>query len=189
MAKPTKHKLTPKQAKFIDEYLIDLNATQAAIRAGYSKKTAKVIGYENLTKPYIAEKIQENRDELKERAKIDQEWVLDRYKLLAAYRIEDFFGDDGTMKPLSEIPKDALYAIQGVEVDTRTTRYGKKTEIKSFIQKFKLPDKRATLDSIAKLLGLVVERVSATVGVHNYGDMTDEEILEMLKTLRKRNES
>lgn len=55
--------MTPKQQKFCDEYLIDCNATQAAIRAGYSKKTAKAIGQENLTKPiiktYIDEKLKE----------------------------------------------------------------------------------------------------------------------------------
>lgn len=52
-------KMTPKQKRFCDEYLIDLNATQAAIRAGYSKKTAKSIANENLTKPYIQEYIKE----------------------------------------------------------------------------------------------------------------------------------
>ena len=55
--------MTPKQKRFCDEYLIDCNATQAAIRAGYSEKTAKVIGAENLTKPdiraYIDEKLKE----------------------------------------------------------------------------------------------------------------------------------
>jgi phage terminase small subunit len=51
-------KLTPKQQAFVDEYLIDLNATQAAIRAGYSKKTAQVIGAENLVKPMVKEEIQ-----------------------------------------------------------------------------------------------------------------------------------
>jgi len=50
-------KLTPKQERFIKEYLIDLNATQAAIRAGYSKKTAESIGYENLRKPQIEQAI------------------------------------------------------------------------------------------------------------------------------------
>ena len=47
-------KLTAKQARFVEEYLVDMNATQAAIRAGYSKKTARFVGCENLTKPYIA---------------------------------------------------------------------------------------------------------------------------------------
>lgn len=49
--------LTPKQSAFVDEYLVDLNATQAAIRAGYSEKTAKDIGYQNLAKLYIVEAI------------------------------------------------------------------------------------------------------------------------------------
>lgn len=52
-------KLTAKQERFVQEYLIDLNATQAAIRAGYSRKTAGVIGVENLKKPYIREAIEE----------------------------------------------------------------------------------------------------------------------------------
>ena len=52
-------KLTPKQQLFVEEYLIDLNATQAAIRAGYSKKTAQVIGAENLSKPMVAAAIAE----------------------------------------------------------------------------------------------------------------------------------
>lgn len=51
--------LTDKQQRLVDEYLIDLNATQAAIRAGYSEKTAKEIGSENLTKPNIAKAIEE----------------------------------------------------------------------------------------------------------------------------------
>ena len=55
-------KLTEKQNQFILEYMKDLNATQAAIRAGYSKKTAKVIGHENLTKPYIAERLKKEMD-------------------------------------------------------------------------------------------------------------------------------
>jgi phage terminase small subunit len=71
-----KGELTRKQQLFIAEYLVDLNATQAAIRAGYSVKTAGWIGYENLTKPYIAEAIQKARDEKIASAGITAEWVL-----------------------------------------------------------------------------------------------------------------
>lgn len=68
--------LTPKQERFCAEYLVDYNATQAAIRAGYSKKTAKQIGQENLTKPDLAEYIKKRMDE-KEKALIaDQDEVL-----------------------------------------------------------------------------------------------------------------
>ena len=50
--------LNAKQNRFVEEYLVDLNATKAAIRAGYSERTAEVIGYENLRKPQIQEAIQ-----------------------------------------------------------------------------------------------------------------------------------
>ena len=68
--------LTDKQRKFCDEYLVDLNATQAAIRAGYSKKTANVIGHENLTKPYIREYIDKRLAEKEERLVAKQDEVI-----------------------------------------------------------------------------------------------------------------
>ena len=69
-------KLNPKQTLFCQEYLIDLNATQAAIRAGYSKKTAQRMGSENLSKPLIAEFIQQSMDIRSEKVEINAEWVL-----------------------------------------------------------------------------------------------------------------
>ena len=68
--------LTPKQQRFVEEYLIDLNATQAAIRAGYSEKTAKVIAAQNLSKLNIQEAIQEAQSKLSERTGITQDYVL-----------------------------------------------------------------------------------------------------------------
>ena len=69
-------KLTAKQDLFCHEYMKDLNATQAAIRAGYSVKTAKEGGYENLTKPHIAEKIAELKAQSFKRCEIDADYVL-----------------------------------------------------------------------------------------------------------------
>ena len=69
-------KLTPKQQCFIEEYLIDLNATAAAIRAGYSPRTARAIACENLAKPDIQEAIAKAKIERSEATKIDAEWVL-----------------------------------------------------------------------------------------------------------------
>lgn len=76
-------KLTEKQKRFVQEYLIDLNATQAAIRAGYSEATAKEIGYENLTKPHIAKAIQKAIDERSNRTDITADWVLGSLKEVA----------------------------------------------------------------------------------------------------------
>lgn len=68
--------LTAKQQRFVDEYLKDLNATQAAIRAGYSKKTAASIGQENLTKPEIDKALKEAMQGRSERTAITQDYVL-----------------------------------------------------------------------------------------------------------------
>jgi phage terminase small subunit len=70
--------MTPKQEQFVREYLIDLNATQAAIRAGYSARTAGAVGAENLTKPEIKAAIEAARDERSQAARIDAAWVLKR---------------------------------------------------------------------------------------------------------------
>lgn len=69
-------KLSGKQKRFIEEYLVDLNATQAAIRAGYSKNCATEIGYENLSKPHIADAIAEASRERAKRVQIDADYVL-----------------------------------------------------------------------------------------------------------------
>lgn len=75
--------LTPKQEKFVQEYLVDLNATRAAIRAGYSEKTAYSIGNENLSKPEIAAAIEAAQAKLSEKTEITQEWVLGNLKNIA----------------------------------------------------------------------------------------------------------
>lgn len=75
--------LTPKESRFIDEYLVDLNATQAAIRAGYSARTARSIGYENLTKPHIGAAIAEARKQQQERTQITADAMLQQAWLIA----------------------------------------------------------------------------------------------------------
>lgn len=76
-------KLTPKQKAFIKEYLIDLNSTQAAIRAGYSEATAKEIGYENLTKPHIKALIDEAMEKRSDKLQLSAEYVLIGLKSIA----------------------------------------------------------------------------------------------------------
>lgn len=73
-------KLRPKQRRFVEEYLIDLNATQAAIRAGYSKKTAYAIGSENLSKPEVKAALQKAMDERKERTQVAQDDIIQRLR-------------------------------------------------------------------------------------------------------------
>ena len=70
--------LTSKQQRFVEEYLVDLNATQAAIRAGYSPKTAYAIGSENLTKPEIKAALQAAQAEVTTKANITRDYLIEQ---------------------------------------------------------------------------------------------------------------
>jgi len=73
-------KLTPKQNRFVAEYLVDLSATAAAKRSGYSPKTAYKIGSENLRKPQIAKRIEDQMNQRAERTEITADWVLNEIR-------------------------------------------------------------------------------------------------------------
>lgn len=75
--------LTPKQARFVEEYLVDLNATEAAKRAGYSEKTAEQQGHQLLQKTSVREAIDAARAKRSERTQIDAAWVLERLQTVA----------------------------------------------------------------------------------------------------------
>lgn len=108
--------LTNKQKQFINEYLIDLNATQAAIRAGYSKKTAGVIGDENLKKPYIAQAIKEAMDKRAEQAQITAATVLEGIKRVVdrCEQAEPVLDREG--QPTGEYTFQATAALKGYEL-------------------------------------------------------------------------
>ena len=89
--------LTPKQQRFVDEYLIDLNATQAAIRAGYSEKTAGRQAVDLLHKSHIAAVIEQRRGERSQKTGIDAAWLLERLANEAVADVADLYDDTGAM--------------------------------------------------------------------------------------------
>ena len=91
---PTRKPLTPKQERFVAEYLIDLNATQAAIRAGYSTKTAENIGWQNLRKPEIAAAVAAAKSLQLERANLSAERVLEELRRIGFADLGTLFDDD-----------------------------------------------------------------------------------------------
>jgi phage terminase small subunit len=141
------NKLTPKQRRFIDEYLIDLNATQAAIRAGYSEKTAYSIGLQNLKKLEIQAEIQKRRNRLQSKLEITQERVLQELAAIAFANGADYAKvvNSGLlptveMIPTEELPPEKLPAIAGIKAN----QYG--VEVK-------LHDKVKALELLGKYLG------------------------------------
>lgn len=103
--------LTPKQERFVAEYLIDLNATQAAKRAGYSERTAKQAGTENLAKPAVAAAIAAGREAMAERAKRTVDDVMADIGLVRANAME-LIRDPDTETQYMRSHKDALKALE-----------------------------------------------------------------------------
>lgn len=144
-----KGKLTPKQAKFCKEYLVDLNATQAAIRAGYSQKTAYSHGQRLLKNVEIQNEIQRQREGASERTEVTIDRCLKEYACLAFLDTLDVFNEDGTLKNIQDMPESARRAIAGIEVTDLTemgTKYGT-------LSKVKLSNKKDALDSLMRHLG------------------------------------
>lgn len=145
-------KLTPKQRRFVEEYLVDLNATQAAIRAGYSERTAGAIGAENLAKPEIRQALAHAQSRVAEKVAITVERVLLELSRLAFLDVRRLFDDLGNLKPINKLDDATAAAIVSFDVEVRPGR----DSVRVF--KIKLCDKKGALDSIAKHLGMFVDR-------------------------------
>ena len=106
--------LNARQEKFINEYLIDLNGTQAAIRAGYSKKTAQEIAAQNLTKPSIKKALEEKQKILSDETLITQKYVLNNLKHVFEYNSKEFDQVDmsGNHRSMMKNPAVAVKAIE-----------------------------------------------------------------------------
>lgn len=168
--------LTAKQQFFVDEYLIDLNATQAAIRAGYSKKTARFIGCENLTKPNIAAAIAKKKAERSARVGLDADRVLYQLKAIATSNIRDFlsYGPNGVVLKDSRGLTDAQSAA--IEKVTETvSRKGRSTV------GFKLHDKVKALDMAARHLGLY----AAEKKEHPFPEEADQTVKDAVQDIIK----
>lgn len=154
--------LTDKQRLFVDEYLVDLNATQAAIRAGYSTDTARSIGSENLSKPDIQEFIAERMKDRENRTQITQDKVLKELAKLAFFDIRKIYDDSGNLIPITELDDDSAAAIVGIDVVEVKVGDSENREVE-YTKKLKLADKRASLVDIGKHLGMFGDKVTATI--------------------------
>ena len=141
--------MTKKQKRFVEEYLIDLNATQAAIRAGYSPHTAKDIGCENLAKPNIAAAISQAMAERSRRTGINQDRVLQELARIGFAKITDVV-DPETAKILPDASEDDLACIQSIKI--KPNEFGTEREVKLY-------DKKAALVDLGKHLGLFKDKV------------------------------
>lgn len=156
--------LSPKQRRFADEYLVDLNATQAAIRAGYSEKTAKQIGSRLLTNVDIASAITSAQGKLSEKTGITAERVLNELALLGFANMKDYIriGPDGDPYTSFEgLTRDQAAAIGELTVEDFKDGRGEDARDVRRVR-FKMSDKRSALVDIGKHLGMFKEKVEHT---------------------------
>ncbi len=151
--------LTLKQRRFVEEYLVDGNATRAARDAGYSAKTAETQGYENLRKPQIAGAIQAAEAARTERLKLTADLVLIRLAELASVDLGEAFDDAGNLKPIKDIPVEVRRAMAGVEVVEIVGRDG---EVIGHTKKIKFWDKPKALELIGKSHKLFTDKLQVS---------------------------
>mgnify|MGYP003289632644 CR=1 FL=1 len=188
-------KLTAKQKRFCDEYLIDLNATQAAIRAGYSEKNADKIGSELLGKTRVSEYIAERKKARTQRTEITQDMVLKELALIAFANNTDYakviekqamIEADGHMIPMhDEDGNPVMYRTVEPTLTDDLTEEQKKAlavikkgkdgfEIKSY-------DKVRALELLGKHLGMFEEKVELKGNVNNpMAGLTTEELKKLV---------
>ena len=154
--------VTPKQARFVDEYLIDLNATQAAIRAGYSEKTSRQIGEQNLTKLVIKEAIAERMKAREQRTEITQDRVLKELARLAFLDIRKAFDESGNLKHIKDLDDETAAAIAGMEV----SEINKGDEQIGNLKKIKLSDKKGALELIGRHLRMWNDKLDLNANIN-----------------------
>jgi len=168
-------KLTPKQDAFVQEYLKDLNATQAAIRAGYSAKTAGQIGDENLKKPQIAAAIEKAKAERSERTKIDADWLLTRWADEAEADLADiYYPGTGQLRPIHEWPKIWRQGLVG-GIKTRQERTSDDEALAEIVE-VKLSDRSNRLKMIGDHIGVQAFKQQ----IEHSGSVSVESLIEEL---------
>ncbi len=142
-------KLTDKQKLFCKEYLVDMNAKQAAIRSGYSENTAESQGSRLLSKAKVQDYLKSLMDERSNKVKLDAEYVLRRLKEIDELDIIDILNDDlDGFKALSEWPKSWRTSVSGIDIQTIIS--GGDEPIEKLVRKIKWPDKVKNLEMIGK---------------------------------------
>ena len=175
-----KRKLTPKQERFCEEYIVDLNATQAAIRTGYSQYSAKEIGYENLTKLHIQKKIRDLADKRSERTGITADSVLKEIARCAFLDPRKFFNKGGQLKDMIDLDPDVAAAAR---MDISVTKINEKI---AKTAKIRFVDKKGALELLGKHLMLFTDRIETpeTTMSHKFqidtSNMSNRELEEFI---------
>jgi phage terminase small subunit len=162
-------KLTIKQEKFVQGLFAGLSQREAYKQAfnceNMKDETIDVKASELANKDKIRVRLDELKNELKSRNMITAERVMAEYAKLAFFDPRKLFNADGTPKNITELDDDTAAALAGLDVQDVYEGYGEDRRFIGYTKKYKLSDKRAALDSIAKCLGMFKENVNVNGGL------------------------
>ena len=166
-------KLTPKQARFVDEYLCDLNATQAAARAGYSARTANEQGSRLLANVSVRFALSEAMKAREKRTHITQDRVLQELARLAFSDIRKAFKEDGTLKLPQDLDDDTAAAMAGIDTITSSVHGGdEEAPLSLTTKKVKIADKNAALTLAMRHLGMLNDKLQLDMPLVRVKDYT-----------------
>lgn len=137
--------LNDRQTRFIEEYLKDANASQAAYRAGYSQKNPNQQATKLMRNPAIKAEISRRMKARSERVQVDADYVLKRLTEIDQLDVLDIVDDSGNMRPLREWPKEWRQSITGIDIQEIMSG-----DVETVVRKIKWPDKLKNLELIGK---------------------------------------
>lgn len=185
-------KMTAKQALFVEEYLRDLNATQAAIRAGYAKSTANKqaslwVGKNREACPekmrHVWDAVQVAKGERVERTKIDADYVLQRLVEIDEMDVGDILDDNGALLPVKQWPATWRRYLSAMDVSELYEGGGDARKVAGLLKKIKWPDKVKNLELIGK--HVTVQAFKERIAHEDTDLMTLEQLLEAVKDERR----
>jgi phage terminase small subunit len=166
-------KLSPKQQRFIDEYLVDLNASQAALRAGYSPKSARIIGQQLLAKPYIADAVTAAMTARAERVHLTQDAVLEELAMLSCSDIRNYLIDDhgnvllrsgapdAAMRAVASLKKKIVHTDAGISYETEIRLWNKPMSVRMAGEHLGLFKQQVDISGTVKVVRLPQKAPSA----------------------------
>jgi len=153
--------MTPKEKKCCEEYLIDLNVTQSAIRAGYNPRSAHVAGSRVLSKPECKAYVQSVMNARAKRTNIDQDAVLNEIGKLAFSDVRSIFDQNGNLLPVHLLPDAVAASISSIDV-VSSQKPGRDATVIEYTSKIRFWDKRGSLELLGKHLKMFTDKHEIT---------------------------
>lgn len=164
--------LSPKQQRFVAEYLICLNATKAAIAAGYSENGASVQGTRLLANDRISSEIAKRTAKIAQKYEITADRVLRELAKLAFYDPRKFYREDGSLKSVPELDDDSAMVLCGMEIEDAFEHFGKgQAKPKGTLKKIKMADKGLNLERLGRHLKLFTDKLEVDIDASLAGKM------------------